>query len=212
MRKLSNKWATSRQNQHTDVRADQPDQFSLGIRPVWSESSLCTQWVAKDPTFLHADSENSDQTGQMPRLILSLHWAHMPFCWFCHEAAQILCNNNWENPEWLFDVNRRLCLSWSPLQSIKMHFVFPYELICVTMILSRIGKAFGLYNPFVIPDSYKSSWLHVSFVIRWIQESQVRTPAWSHNFCGDWSWNDYGNSLASTDSKLLAKVFALSTG
>ena len=20
---------------------------------------------------------------------LSLHWAHMPFCWFCHEAAQI---------------------------------------------------------------------------------------------------------------------------
>ena len=44
-------------------------QISLGIRPVWSEFSLCTQWVAKDPTFLQADSENSDQTGQMPRLI-----------------------------------------------------------------------------------------------------------------------------------------------
>ena len=27
------------------------------------------QWVAKDPSFLHADSEGSDQTGQMPRLI-----------------------------------------------------------------------------------------------------------------------------------------------
>ena len=27
------------------------------------------QWVAKDPSFLHADSEDSDQTGQMPRLI-----------------------------------------------------------------------------------------------------------------------------------------------
>ena len=39
------------------------------MRPVWSESSLCTQWVAKDPGFLHADSEDSDQTGQMPRLI-----------------------------------------------------------------------------------------------------------------------------------------------
>ena len=38
-------------------------QISLGIRPVWSESSLCTQWVAKDPSFLHADSEDSDQTG-----------------------------------------------------------------------------------------------------------------------------------------------------
>ena len=44
-------------------------QNSLGIRPVWSESLLCAQWVAKDPNFLHADSENSDQIGRMPRLI-----------------------------------------------------------------------------------------------------------------------------------------------
>ena len=44
-------------------------QINLGIRPVWSESSLCAQWVAKDPSFLHADSEYSDQTGRMPRLI-----------------------------------------------------------------------------------------------------------------------------------------------
>ena len=44
-------------------------QMSLGIRPVWSESSLCAEWVAKDPRFLHADSEDSDQTGRMPRLI-----------------------------------------------------------------------------------------------------------------------------------------------
>ena len=28
-----------------------------------------TQWVANDPSFLHADSEDSDQTGRMPRLI-----------------------------------------------------------------------------------------------------------------------------------------------
>ena len=44
-------------------------QISLGICPVWSEPSLCAQWVAKDPSFLHADSEDSDQTGQMPSLI-----------------------------------------------------------------------------------------------------------------------------------------------
>ena len=44
-------------------------QISLGNRPVWSESSLCTQWVAKVLSFFHADSEDSDQTGQMPRLI-----------------------------------------------------------------------------------------------------------------------------------------------
>ena len=55
-------------------------QISLGIRPVWSESSLCAQLVAKDPSFLHADSEDSDQTGRM----------HMLFCWFWCEAAQLL--------------------------------------------------------------------------------------------------------------------------
>ena len=44
-------------------------QISLGICPVWSESSLCTQWVAKDPSFLHVDSEDSDQTRWMTRLI-----------------------------------------------------------------------------------------------------------------------------------------------
>ena len=44
-------------------------QINMDIRPVWSESSLCAQSVAKDPRFLHADSEDSDQTGRMPRLI-----------------------------------------------------------------------------------------------------------------------------------------------
>ena len=44
-------------------------QISLGIRRVWSESSLCAQWVAKDPNFLHVDSEDSDQTGRIPKLI-----------------------------------------------------------------------------------------------------------------------------------------------
>ena len=44
-------------------------QISLGIRLVWSESSLCAESVAKDPRFLPADSEDSGQTGRMPRLI-----------------------------------------------------------------------------------------------------------------------------------------------
>ena len=44
-------------------------QISLGIRPVWSESSLCALLVAQDPSVLQADSEDSDQTRRMPRLI-----------------------------------------------------------------------------------------------------------------------------------------------
>ena len=39
--------------------------ISMGIRPVWWESSLCAQWVAKDPSFC---TTKTHQTGWMPRL------------------------------------------------------------------------------------------------------------------------------------------------
>ena len=35
-------------------------QISLRVRAVWSESSLCTFYIAKDANFLHADNEDSD--------------------------------------------------------------------------------------------------------------------------------------------------------
>ena len=44
-------------------------QISLGIRPVWSESSLFA-WRKLGPLATHwAHSDDSDQTGRMPRLI-----------------------------------------------------------------------------------------------------------------------------------------------
>ena len=44
-------------------------QISLGVRPVWSESSL-SAWRNLGPLATHwAHSEDSDQTGRMPRLI-----------------------------------------------------------------------------------------------------------------------------------------------
>ena len=58
------KWASSQQNDCAQRR----------LRSAWAcaqsdQSLLCAQWVAKDPSFLHADSKDSDQTGRMPRLI-----------------------------------------------------------------------------------------------------------------------------------------------
>ena len=50
--------------------------LSLGIRPVWSESSLCAQWVAKDPSFLHADRELWSDWADA-QADLSLRWAHV---------------------------------------------------------------------------------------------------------------------------------------
>ena len=55
-------------------------QISLGICPVWSESSLCAHLVAilKDLSFLYADSKDSDQTGRIPKLIwvFAMHTCH----------------------------------------------------------------------------------------------------------------------------------------
>ena len=56
-------------------------QISLGICPVWSESSLCTQWVAKDPSFLHANSEYWLHWVDA-QADLSLCWAHNHFVGF----------------------------------------------------------------------------------------------------------------------------------
>ena len=60
-------------------------QIRLGIRPV-DQSSLCAQWVAKDLRFLHADNEDWSDWADA-QADLSLRWAHMPFCWFCHVSA-----------------------------------------------------------------------------------------------------------------------------
>ena len=75
--------ATAQQNQQNDLCAQ------LRRRcPGWSESSLCTQWVAKDPRFLHADGEDWSDWADA-QADLSLRWTHRSFCWFCHAAAQI---------------------------------------------------------------------------------------------------------------------------
>ena len=57
-------------------------QISLGIRPVWPEPSLCAQWVAKDPRFLHAGSEVSYQTRRMPGAHVILQ---VLYCWGSYE-------------------------------------------------------------------------------------------------------------------------------
>ena len=62
------KWAAAWQNQQNEC-APSEDQISLGIRPVWSGSSL-SAWRKLGTLSTHwAHSEDSDQTGQMPRLI-----------------------------------------------------------------------------------------------------------------------------------------------
>ena len=61
-------WAASWQNQQNGMCA-QRSQISLGIRPVWSESSL-SAWRKLGSLATHwVHSKDSEQTGRMPRLI-----------------------------------------------------------------------------------------------------------------------------------------------
>ena len=64
-------------------------QISLGICPVWSVFAVRMKkaWVLSYPlrTQRRLWSDWADAQADP-----SLHWAHMPFCWFCREAAQML--------------------------------------------------------------------------------------------------------------------------
>ena len=64
-------------------------QISLGIRPVWSESSL-SAWRKLGSIATHWAHGKDWSDWADAQADLSLHWAHTPFCWFCHEATQML--------------------------------------------------------------------------------------------------------------------------
>ena len=55
------------------------------------QSVLCTQWVAKDTSFLHADSEDSDRTGLMPRLMWVFAGCTLPLLVLLYRGSFIFC-------------------------------------------------------------------------------------------------------------------------
>ena len=91
------------QNQQNEC-APSKDSDQPGHPPSFEQSSLCAQWVAKDPSFLHADSKDSDQAGRMPRQITSLG-AHS-LCWFCHVVAHLFSNS------WMYETGSNY--KWAP--------------------------------------------------------------------------------------------------
>ena len=83
-------------------------QISLGIYPVWSESSLCAHWEAKDQSFLHKDSEDSDQTSWSESSL-----GAQSFCWFCREVAQDSAEVSWILRFYMFSVLLEILHKWS---------------------------------------------------------------------------------------------------
>ena len=88
-------WATSWQNQQTDLCAQRR------LRSAWAsaqsdQSSLCAQWVAKDPNFLYAERKDSDQNGRMPRLIWVFAGRTCHFVGFVMRRLNYVVLNFWE--------------------------------------------------------------------------------------------------------------------
>ena len=65
----SNNWAWAGQNQQKWPVHPGKTQMSLGIRPVWSESSLYAWWKLRSLATYWVHSKDSDHTGWMSRLI-----------------------------------------------------------------------------------------------------------------------------------------------
>ena len=105
----------------------------MPVRPVWSESSLCAQRVAKDPSFLNADREDSDQTGRMPRLIWVFAGRTCHFV--CFVTRRLIC---------LFKItlsclafhNFYLCKQWRSLSDIIERDIWLAYTVCLNLIMN----------------------------------------------------------------------------
>ena len=90
-------WAATWQNQQNECapseNSDQPGHPPSLIRV------FVRLWVAKDTSFLHADSEDSDQTGRMPRLTFAGRTVTLLVChvaahlWETWEKKVYICQN-----------------------------------------------------------------------------------------------------------------------
>ena len=82
------KWAASWQNQQSDCAQRR-------LKSDWAstpsdQTSLCAQWVAKDPSFLHCGQWRLlIRLGGCPGWSESWLGAHAIY-WFCHEAAHMV--------------------------------------------------------------------------------------------------------------------------
>ena len=144
-------WAASWQNQQNGMCAQRR---LRSVCPVWSESSLCTLWVAKDPSVLHADSEDSDQTGRMPLLIwvFTGHTCH--FVGFV--MRQLICSNFRIVTAiiWIFRCPNMSSgmfwgsLSWSDWMWYCLHPMFAYYWCLICFRSPCVAK------PLVLPDNW----------------------------------------------------------
>ena len=136
-------------------------QISLGIRPVWSGSLLCAQWVAKDPRFLHADIEDSDQTGRMPRLIRVFAGRTLILLVLSCRGSYILYAKRYNILELSSKSKKSMRVRWATWG------IYSYS------IASRVNFLYGLFVVFG-PWSEMNLWtLHVNIDVKLVMAAPV---------------------------------------
>ena len=125
-------------------------QISLGIRPVWSESSL-SAWRKLGSLATHWKHSEDWSDWADAQADLSLRWAYMTFCWFCHDGAPLISLDS-TSPS-----GRTACL---------------YQKVCIKILLFIKGlayKTFISYNKLESPPELCTKHFKVSnewFLIR----------------------------------------------
>ena len=119
-------------------------QISLGIRPVWSESSL-SAWRKLRSLATHWADAQAD---------LSLRRSHSHICWFCHEAAHLCCwtrSLGWFTAFYpaLISTFFRYC---SRIPDLLLHYNSRYwRLVCLRIYLTVRDSTIGFRQLLWIP-------------------------------------------------------------
>ena len=142
------KWAATWQNQQNEC-APSEDSISLGIRPVWSESSLSAWRNLGSLATYWVHSEDSD------------HWAHTHFVSFVTRRLKyllftvseaVICDSRtWQYLSEISWCYRNIWLPLKPLLGNKLHatFIFvpvTFKLACLNYTKCRKKKLFGKRN------------------------------------------------------------------
>ena len=120
-------------------------QISLGICLVWSESSLCAQWVAKDLNFLHADSKDwsdwADAGLGAHDILKVLSCAGSNICMFSDVATRIFpqTSKTLTSPD-VQASGRLWCLSmvlfwFSCIRAYFMQYLHLFQIISATIVI-----------------------------------------------------------------------------
>ena len=130
----------------------QPRLWSAWTSAQSDQSLLCSQWVAKVPSFLHADSEHWSVWVDA-QADLSLCWTQMPLCRFCHDEAYMtyILLKQWKIIV-IIDVSCVTAYQGTTFQNRQLHVLF---LLTIKHILA-MWQVGGRYQRLFEPEDHWS--------------------------------------------------------